>query len=99
MVCEQNLELSIFQVRLGKSWRVHIESNTAFNKVWHNIYLLTSQRGPMFRGMVGNHHQLAGSHCKISLIVSLLVTTTRSQTKQIAGNSCMMGKSILLETS
>jgi hypothetical protein len=43
--------------------------------------------------------QLAGSHCKILLIVSLLITMICPQTKQIAGKSCIMGKSIPLETS
>ncbi len=99
MVRKQNIELSISQGRLRRSWCVHREPNTAFNKVWHNIYLLTSQHGPMFGSTVDNHHQLAGSHCKISLIAYCLVTTICSQIKQIAGNTCIMGKSIHLETS
>jgi hypothetical protein len=62
-------------------------------------YLLTSRCGPMFGRTAGTHHQLAGSDCKILLIISRLVTTIHPQTKQITGNACIMGKSIFLETS
>jgi hypothetical protein len=46
-----------------------------------------------------NHHQLDGPHCKTSLIISCLVTTTRLQSKLITGNTSIMGKSNSLETS
>jgi hypothetical protein len=46
-----------------------------------------------------NYHQLAGLHHKTSLIVSLLVTMTRSQIESVSGNPSIMGKSIPLETS
>ncbi len=53
----------------------------------------------MFGSTAGNHRQLAGSYSEILLIVSRLVTTIRAQSKQIASNACIMGKSIPLETS
>ncbi len=50
-------------------------------------------------GPLRDHHQLAAPHRKTSLIVSRLVTTTRSQSKSITGNTSIMGKSNSLETS
>jgi hypothetical protein len=55
--------------------------------------------GPCVGSTTCNHHQLAGSHHKTFLITSLLVTTTLSQTKLIAGNPSIMGKLIHLKTS
>ncbi len=78
---------------------MHTESNTMFDEVWYNLHLLTSQHRPMFGGTMGKHHQLAGLHPKTSLIVPCLVTAIHSQTKLIAGNPSIMGKSIPLETS
>jgi hypothetical protein len=44
----------------------------------------------MFGVTMRDHHQLAGLHCKTSLIISCLVTTTCSQSKSITGNPSIM---------
>jgi hypothetical protein len=53
----------------------------------------------MFGSTAGDHLHMAGPHCKISLIVSRLVSMIHSPIKEIAGNACIMGKSIFLEAS